>query len=525
MANAEIEKLQQVIIEERDKNVLLLNQNAELIKQVGILTESVKRLEIQVSLLLDEQKANKPKANITKKRQADESFGIFPDRTKSLRFSQENNDSMDTSGESTSGDKSNEIKNNVNSVTENDLNGNSNSPIQPSNMDSNGEVSANDNGITVGPNETNKVTVSADMHRNEDDKRDDFADELLNGNVNINNWQRVSYKNTKNENRVKIQPIHVKNADFKMLYDLLIKHIGLNKFTINQINGNVKIFSNTMETYRDIGGLFRSKSIKFHTYLHDDEKRTCFLIRGLPEISLGPVRNELIRYGLPSDIHISEFISGYQRQHPEIKHKCLIKMILPPKTNANILKSIKTIFGIAVSFEKFNSNGIIQCKRCQNYFHTASRCFLEFRCVKCLDPHEPGKCAKSIDAPPLCVNCSGQHSANDHQNCQFFIEKIQPKLSNNKSGINIQNSKRKSGVKNIIKPATGGSINSNKRKSVSYADVVAGNTSDNKRKNGNSNNQNMNSGINHGDLGNNNEVITLLTSLLVRFDQFLSKQN
>lgn len=517
----EINNLMQIIENERGEKLALKQQNDELIKQITSLTVSISRLETQVELLLNEKKGNKRNGSnrvlVGTKRQnvenSTEYYSIF-NKKSNIVFTGGNDSSMDMEF-----DSSNFANNTpLNAVNANDV-----------------TTSTNNKNDNMKTGSTQSITTNS-TKKSIDSSAENSADDS-----GTNEWQRVTHKNSKSINKSKIQPIHVKNIEFETLYSLLTKDVGINKFTINQANGNIKIFSITMEIFNKICELLRSNTIEFHTYLHGEEKRSCYLIKGLPSIQIQRIKGELVRYGLSNDIMVHQFISGFQKQNPEIKHKFTVKLILPPNTDINILKSIKTIFGIAVTFEKFNSNGIIQCKKCQNYFHTAARCFQNYRCVKCVDTHDPGCCGKSIDDPPKCVNCGGLHTANDFLHCKYFLEKIKPNIKKLNENILNQSNGEKSSYKSTKKTSSSGNnLNNNTANTIggiSFANVLKNakstspstsystSKSTSKSTPKSTSNSTAHSNRNIGtEIGNNSEIISLMTNLLIKMDLMLSKQ-
>jgi hypothetical protein len=84
----------------------------------------------------------------------------------------------------------------------------------------------------------------------------------------------------------------------------------------------------------------------------------------------------------------------------------------------------KVIDLIVASWQKFNKKAkkLSQCHKCQNSGHAAINCGLQYRCMNCLDNHEPGKCTKVKGKDiPVCVNCKMDHPANSTK-CKFFID-------------------------------------------------------------------------------------------------------
>jgi hypothetical protein len=83
---------------------------------------------------------------------------------------------------------------------------------------------------------------------------------------------------------------------------------------------------------------------------------------------------------------------------------------------------------VVVKWQKFNKSKkkFSQCHNCQEFGHAARNCGQNYRCVKCVEIHEPGKCSKDRSKDvPCCVNCGGAHPANNRQCKAFNDYKIQ----------------------------------------------------------------------------------------------------
>jgi hypothetical protein len=68
-----------------------------------------------------------------------------------------------------------------------------------------------------------------------------------------------------------------------------------------------------------------------------------------------------------------------------------------------------------------------QCHRCQRFGHAAINCSLPFRCVKCLNTHEPGQCSRTSrdEGLPSCVKCNQEGHASNSMDCPVFIKYFQ----------------------------------------------------------------------------------------------------
>lgn len=55
-------------------------------------------------------------------------------------------------------------------------------------------------------------------------------------------------------------------------------------------------------------------------------------------------------------------------------------------------------------------DSVIQCYRCQNFWHIAAHCSLPPRCVRCGGPHSVETCTRPRN-DPFCCHCGGPHHA------------------------------------------------------------------------------------------------------------------
>ncbi|CAG9860052.1 unnamed protein product [Phyllotreta striolata] len=58
----------------------------------------------------------------------------------------------------------------------------------------------------------------------------------------------------------------------------------------------------------------------------------------------------------------------------------------------------------------YNSDDIIQCYKCQGFWHTANTCKQNVRCVRCGEQHLVQNCNRP-KCSPICCNCKGPHHA------------------------------------------------------------------------------------------------------------------
>lgn len=120
---------------------------------------------------------------------------------------------------------------------------------------------------------------------------------------------------------------------------------------------------------------------------------------------------------------------------------------------------IDALFGLKIKFEKIKGKKVVQCKRCQGFYHSASGCHHAYKCVKCNEKHEIGSYLRDInlELQVRCVNCDGALTANNLNECKYFRKSIMPIL-NKKRGGNNNNQQRKlnaktgSSTENYVQP-------------------------------------------------------------------------
>lgn len=177
-------------------------------------------------------------------------------------------------------------------------------------------------------------------------------------------WQFVSHRNKKN-GAEKIQPIQmdIETEAISTLKETLESEVGINAFTINQLKSqkSIRIYANSIESRQTIIELLKQTNYDFHSYLQKDEKRHCYIIKGLNGYdNTDIVKNELIRAGLPDDTAVLFHITGYQRANPNAKHNTLFKVIVNSTIDEKEIIKIKSLFGYMIKIENLKPKKVTQ---------------------------------------------------------------------------------------------------------------------------------------------------------------------
>jgi hypothetical protein len=117
----------------------------------------------------------------------------------------------------------------------------------------------------------------------------------------------------------------------------------------------------------------------------------------------------------------------------------LFKVDLKMSDNNRDIFEIRTLGHCRVNVESLQkASALIQCKRCQDYGHSANYCTRTLRCVRCGDKHLVKDCRLPKTDPPKCANYRPPHTAN-YKGCAYYQSKISPnrKVHNHNQPVNL----------------------------------------------------------------------------------------
>lgn len=232
-----------------------------------------------------------------------------------------------------------------------------------------------------------KNNDNANANDTETQNTDKNADGVLNQSANnvSGEWKTVQFKKTNKSKPIqkkrdsnsnttisKPQPIHVQSMS-----NVLQSHLGGGKFITNHMKANqaARIHPTDAETSNKIIQILTEKGYEFHSFKAKDERSKCFILRGLNGVrNAEAIRSALIDAGFPENTDVIPHITGFQKSNPEIKHNTLYRVVTSNKLDDKILGEIDALFGLKIKFEKIKGKKVVQCKRCQGFFHSASGC-------------------------------------------------------------------------------------------------------------------------------------------------------
>jgi hypothetical protein len=167
----------------------------------------------------------------------------------------------------------------------------------------------------------------------------------------------------------------------------------------------------------------------------------------------------------PEDRHLQYVMYGHHVNDSEVLKQELVSANIPVSRVGKINRSTDSPVFL-ISFEKQsqislrtlqNNHGKInhlivrwakfqprqrrptQCHRCQRFGHSSNNCGLAFRCVKCLDAHEPGQCARiSREGLPSCVNCGTEGHASNSTTCPAYKKHVENIAAKKQKDIRVR---------------------------------------------------------------------------------------
>ncbi|GFU99384.1 nucleic-acid-binding protein from transposon X-element [Trichonephila clavipes] len=74
----------------------------------------------------------------------------------------------------------------------------------------------------------------------------------------------------------------------------------------------------------------------------------------------------------------------------------------------------------ALTVKGYDSKGVTQCYKCQQFNHTASNCHIKPKCLKCGEPHQTSECEIDKVETMYCVNCEAYGHMANYSKCPLY---------------------------------------------------------------------------------------------------------
>lgn len=232
-----------------------------------------------------------------------------------------------------------------------------------------------------------------------------------------NSPKEVKKKAVKN---VKLPPIKVQ-VSFKDPKQAMesVKATATGEVSFHLRPNGFDIMTNTEKDFNAIKAQLKENNISFFTYSLKGERPMKIILKGIhSSYSPEEIKAELASSNVPVEFVYPMFKKGRKPADMFLIH-------LSMKANVNdIKKNVKYVLNQAVKWENYAKKTVgTQCRKCQQFGHAASNCGMGYRCVKCVHKHQPNECPLDDKSPPTCVNCKGDHTANN-RNCSEYLKYV-----------------------------------------------------------------------------------------------------
>ena len=224
------------------------------------------------------------------------------------------------------------------------------------------------------------------------------------------------------DKKPRMPPIYCSQSSTKLIINEIRTNSTITDFHLTHNAGEPTLHTNNLEDYEAAKAILQKANVPFYTYTPQSAKKKMLVLKGLAHgYSTDEVLAELTALKLP-DVKIEKIDKlVYNKNTPE-RYYYLIH--LSPESKTQNLTSLKKLNYQLVKWEPYRKSKVFQCHKCQRVGHSSNNCNLGYRCVKCTQTHEPGKCLRSAETPdtvtaPMCVNCRNSHPAN-YRGCPYL---------------------------------------------------------------------------------------------------------
>lgn len=202
-------------------------------------------------------------------------------------------------------------------------------------------------------------------------------------------------------------------------------------------DGQIKVMTKSVESYRKLVTYLNNKSHCFHTYQLKQERSQRVVLKNLHYTT--PLDD--IKQGLESLGFKVRNVSNIRRRNTK-EPLPMFYIDLEPNDDNQRIYELKFFNHAVVKIEAPNkSRDLPQCHRCQEFGHTKTYCRKLVKCVKCGLGHLTVDCTKAQETAPKCINCLGNHPAN-YKGCLVYQQLLKRKLNNAISNKNSNNGQR-----------------------------------------------------------------------------------
>lgn len=234
--------------------------------------------------------------------------------------------------------------------------------------------------------------------------------------------QRKSAKQnaTNPERKEKCPPIFAKGNPEK-LRSMFRERIadGSLKCILRLCTDGVKIMVVSKPQYYRVLDFLKKEKIEYYTHDIPSDKPLKVLLRGLEDMDLQQLENDLVDCGLkPTNIF------KITRMDKTRKYRDQLYLVHIERGSITMrdLKTITVVNSTSIEWERYKPKhrDVTQCLNCQQFGHGTRNCHLAPRCTVCGENHSTDKCVhvamEKVDpvqykVEPKCANCGDKHQS------------------------------------------------------------------------------------------------------------------
>lgn len=181
--------------------------------------------------------------------------------------------------------------------------------------------------------------------------------------------------------------------------------------------------------------VLKGANTKAFTFTPKEEKPVTLLLKGIHGSYEGEEVKDAIKTAIPEIalIKVANLETSASKKKGVKLNSFIVQMNAGSDTSE--LTRLRYLLHQKITWEKFRSSGMTQCRNCQCYGHVARNCSAPYRCVKCKGGHGPGDCKRSKDqaadpaeaggskkepTPPFCTLCNKDGHTANYKGCPIY---------------------------------------------------------------------------------------------------------
>lgn len=209
---------------------------------------------------------------------------------------------------------------------------------------------------------------------------------------------------------------------------IIVTHLNVSSFVRHMKEKSIDVkISNSKSTstvkvcaldqYNKVKEYLHDHKYEYHSFTHPNERKTILELKGIhgshnDQDVTDALLHEFEIKGIATASPDKITVRTLKKASEERQNNIYIVSVDNELSIPQVLK-IGYLLGQRIYWQRFHNKNVAQCKKCQQFLHAAHNCERKYRCVKCIEDHEPGKCPRTDpkEGKPQCVNCRGDHPA------------------------------------------------------------------------------------------------------------------